>query len=161
MAGTRTGRGPRGVTDGRGPPPGERRRPRAGAGGRRGRRRTAGRLEREAPQSPHVTLNAAIARDFELGFGRLTVSTNGAYSSSNYSQLTNAPVTRIPADFVMNARVGLADHKDRFEVALSVKNLLDRERILYAFDITGPPLGLVENTMAPPRWFTLEARARF
>ena len=121
----------------------------------------AGRLEREAPQSPHVTLNAAIARDFELGFGRLTVSTNGAYSSSNYSQLTNAPVTRIPADFVMNARVGLADHKDRFEVALSVKNLLDRERILYAFDITGPPLGLVENTMAPPRWFTLEARARF
>jgi iron complex outermembrane receptor protein len=119
------------------------------------------RLEREAPQSPHATFLAAVAKDFDLGFGRLSVSANGAYTGRNYSQLTNAPVTHIPPDFVMNARIGLSDPKDRYELSVSAKNLLDRKRILYAFDITGPPLGLVENTMAPPRWITVEARARF
>jgi iron complex outermembrane receptor protein len=121
----------------------------------------ASRVDREAPQSPHYTLTAVIARDFDLGFGRLSVSTNGAYTARNYSQLTNAPVTHIPVDFVMNARVALSDPSDRYELAVSAKNLLDRERIVYAFDITGPPLGLVENTMAPPRWISVEARARF
>jgi iron complex outermembrane receptor protein len=121
----------------------------------------ASRVDREAPQSPHFTLMAAIAKDFDLGFGRLAVSTNGAYTSRNYSQLTNAPVTHIPSDFVMNARVALSDPRERYELAVSAKNLLNRKRVVYAFDITGPPLGLVENTMAPPRWITVEARARF
>ncbi|MFO1401395.1 MAG: TonB-dependent receptor [Steroidobacteraceae bacterium] len=121
----------------------------------------AGRVEREAPQSPHFTLMAAITKDFDLGFGRLAVSTSGAYTGRNYSQLTNAPVTHIPVDFVMNARVAFSDPRERYELSVSAKNLLDRERVVYAFDITGPPLGLVENTMAPPRWITVEARARF
>lgn len=27
--------------------------------------------------------------------------------------------------------------------------------------LTGPPLGLIENTLAPPRWITFEARVNF
>ena len=121
----------------------------------------ASRLEREAPQSPGATFMAAIAKEIELSFGTLSISANGAYTSRNYSQLTNAPVTHIPADRVVNARIGFTDPDRRWELALSVKNLLDRERIVYAFDITGPPLGLIENTLAPPRWITFEARVNF
>jgi iron complex outermembrane receptor protein len=118
-------------------------------------------VSREAPQSPAATFMAAISKDFDLGYGKLSISTNGAYTSRNYSQLTNAPVTHIPNDFVMNARVGFTDPTERYELSVSAKNLLDRKRIIYAFDITGPPLGLIENTMAPPRWITVEARVRF
>ena len=118
-------------------------------------------VSREAPQSPASTFMAAISKEFDLGFGKLSISTNGAYTARNYSQLTNAPVTHIPTDFVMNARIGLTDASERYELSVSAKNLLDRERIVYAFDITGPPLGLIENTLAPPRWITVEARARF
>ncbi|MBM5812314.1 MAG: TonB-dependent receptor [Gammaproteobacteria bacterium] len=121
----------------------------------------ASRLEREAPQSPAATVMAAVAKDFELGFGTLSISANGAWTSSNYSQLTNAPVTKIRADRVVNARVGFTDPERRWELALAVRNLFDRERIIYAFDITGPPLGLIENTLAPPRWITFEARVNF
>lgn len=54
-----------------------------------------------------------------------------------------------------NAATRQAEHqKRRSEMAR-------RERIVYAFDITGPPLGLIENTLAPPRWITFEARVNF
>lgn len=119
------------------------------------------RLEREAPQAPDVTFMAAVAKDIELSIGTLTLSANGAYTGRNYSQLTNAPVTHIEADRVVNARVGFKDRSGRYELALSAKNVFDRERIVYAFDITGPPLGLIENTLAPPRWITFEARVNF
>ncbi len=118
-------------------------------------------VDREAPQSPGVTFMAAVAKEFELSFGMLSLSANGAYTGRYYSQLTNAPVTHIPVDRVVNARIAFTDPDRRYELALAVKNLFDRARILYAFDITGPPFGLIENTVAPPRWITLEARVRF
>lgn len=118
-------------------------------------------LTREAPQSPHATFMGAASKDFDLGFGLLKVSFNGAYTGKNFSQLTNAPVTKIRPDFVLNGRIALASSDDKWELGVSAKNLLDRARVIYAFDITGAPTGLVENTVAPPRWITADFRYKF
>jgi len=118
-------------------------------------------LEREAPQSPALTFNFAAAKDFQIGPGTVRVALDGLYIDDYFSQLTNAPVTRVGDHWLLNGRLSFFSSDERWEASVFVRNMLDEERLLYAFDITFPGNGLVEQTFAPPRWVGGQVRFNF
>lgn len=120
----------------------------------------AGFLDREATQSPSFTASFAATQEFSLSdMGNIAVTVNAVYTDEFYSQLSNAPVTLVPSNWLVNARIAFTDPSERFEVAVFAKNLLDEDRQLYAFDITN--IGLVENNYAEPQQFGAEIRVNF
>jgi iron complex outermembrane receptor protein len=118
-------------------------------------------LDREAPQSPDLTFNFFVSKDFQLNAGTVRLSFDGAYTDEYFSQLTNAPVTLVDSNWLLNARLSFTSKDERWEAAIFVRNLLDEERQVYAFDITFPGNGLVEQTYAPPRWVGGHIRYNF
>jgi iron complex outermembrane receptor protein len=118
-------------------------------------------LDREAPQSPDLTFNFFISKDFQLGAGTVRLSFDGAYTDAYFSQLTNAPVTLVDSNWLLNTRLSFTSKDERWEAAIFARNLLDEERQVYAFDITFPGNGLVEQTYAPPRWVGGQIRYNF
>jgi iron complex outermembrane receptor protein len=118
-------------------------------------------LKREAPQSPPVTFNFAASKDYEFTPGTLRFALDGLYTDHYFSQLTNAPVTRVGDHWLLNGRLTFFSAGDQWEVSVFVRNLLDEERLMYAFDITFPGNGLVEQTFAQPRWVGGQVRYKF
>ena len=116
-------------------------------------------VDREAPQSPSLTLSAAIVQDFNLGGGVLSVQFSGYYNSGYYSQLTNAPNTDIPDFTIFNGRISFTDASQRYEIAVFAKNLFDKEYFTYAFDISSN--GFTEQNLGLPRWLGIEGRINF
>jgi iron complex outermembrane receptor protein len=117
--------------------------------------------DREAAQAPKLTLNFAMTKVFDLDFGSLTLTGSGKYSSPQYAILTNPESTRLKRDFVLNGRISFVDPDSKYEVAVSAKNLLNRTREIYAFDLSNPPLGLDRKNIAPPRQVALEVTVNF
>jgi len=119
------------------------------------------RVSREAPQAPRYTANLSASKDTQLRFGGLNVNVTASYSEEFYAQLTNAPVTRIPANWLVNARVTLTLMDDRLSVAVFANNLLDEVRETFAFDVSGAPLGGAYTTYGEPRWYGVQTRISF
>lgn len=120
----------------------------------------AGLQDREATQSPSVTFSFAATQVFSLNDnGDISVTANAVYTDEFYSQLSNAPVTLVPSNWLVNARIAYTSPSDRFEFAVFAKNLMDEKRQIYAFDITN--IGLVENNYGEPRQFGAELRVNF
>jgi len=109
-------------------------------------------FEREAPQSPDVTFNFAAAKEFVTSHGTFRLGLDGTYTGEYYSQLTNAPVTLVESNWLLNTRLSFTTPNERWEASVFARNVLDDARQIYAFDITFPGNGLVEQTFAPPRW---------
>lgn len=117
-------------------------------------------LDREATQSPSYTVSLAATQEFSLNdMGSIAATVNAVYTDKFYSQLSNAPVTLVPSNWLVNARIAYMDPSARFELAVFAKNLLDEKRQIYAFDITNS--GLVENNYAEPQQFGAEFRVNF
>lgn len=122
----------------------------------------AGRLlDREAPQAPSFTFNFAASKDFVTERGIVRLGVDGNYTGSYYSQLTNAEVTKAGDNWLVNARISFTPPSENWELALFARNLLDDERLLYAFDITYPGNGLAKQTYGPPRWMGAQLRVNF
>jgi iron complex outermembrane receptor protein len=118
-------------------------------------------LERDAPQSPDLTYNFVVAKTVEMQAGSLRFGIDGSYTDTYYSQLTNAEVTEVGDYWLYNARVSFTSQDGRWEGAVAVRNLADEEALQYAFDITFPGNGLVEQVYAPPRWVSASVRFNF
>ena len=118
-------------------------------------------LTREAPQSPDLSFNFAATKDFGLADGVLRLGLDGSYSDEYFSQLTNAPVTLIENGWILNARATWTSPNAQWQGSLFVRNLLDAEQQNYAFDITFPGNGLVEQNFYPPQWFGGSIRFAF
>ncbi|WP_421729607.1 TonB-dependent receptor [Brevundimonas sp.] len=118
-------------------------------------------VDRIAPQSPDYTLDLSVSKNFAFEFGDLDMSINANYTDDSYAQLSNAPATLIPGDWLANARVSLTSVDGRYEVAVFVNNLFDEARETFAFDVSGPPLGGSYRTYALPRWVGVSVRTNF
>jgi len=118
-------------------------------------------LDREAPQSPDTTFNFAASKDFPVKTGTLRLGIDGAFTDDYFSQLTNAAVTRVESNWLLNTRLSFTSNDEHWELAVFARNVLDEERQIYAFDITFPGNGLVEQTFAPPRWVGGSVRYNF
>lgn len=118
-------------------------------------------LKREAPQSPDLTFNFFASKDFELDTGLIRLSVDGVYTDDYFSQLTNAEVTLVESNWLVNTRLSYITSNKRWDFSIFARNLFDQERQVYAFDITFPGNGLVEQTYAPPRWVGAQVRFTF
>lgn len=118
-------------------------------------------VSREAPQSPRYTANISASKDTHLSFGGLNVNVTASYSDDFYAQLTNAPVTNIPASWLVNARLTLSLMDDRLSIAVFANNLFDEVRETFAFDVSGAPLGGTYTTYGEPRWYGVQTRIQF
>ncbi len=118
-------------------------------------------LDREAPQAADFTFNFALGKTFEFDAGDLRFGIDGNYVSSYFSQLTNAEVTEVGDNWLVNGRISFTDPNERWEAAVFVRNLFNDDRLLYAFDITVPGVGLVEQVYGEPRWFGGSVRFNF
>ncbi len=118
-------------------------------------------LDREAPQAADFTFNFALGKTFEFDAGDLRFGIDGNYVSSYFSQLTNAEVTEVGDNWLVNGRISFTDPNERLEAAVFVRNLFNDDRLLYAFDITVPGVGLVEHVYGEPRWFGGSVRFNF
>ena len=118
-------------------------------------------LDRDAPQSPDLTFNFAASKDWEFAPGVVRLGFDGRYTGEYFSQLTNAPVTLVGDNWLVNARLSFTSGSKRWEASVFVRNLFDEERLIYAFDITYPGNGLVEQVFAPPRWVGGQVRFNF
>lgn len=116
-------------------------------------------VTREAPQSPEFTVSGAIIQNFPIRAGMIAVQLSGYYNDGYYSQLTNAPNTKIPSYTLVNGRVSFTSASEAYEIAVFAKNLADEEYYTYAFDIAAN--GFTEQTLGMPRWVGVEARYSF
>lgn len=122
----------------------------------------SGTVDREAPQSPPVTINLNGSKSFALGSaGDITISANAAWTDTYFAQLTNAPVTLQPANWLVNSRISWTLPGDRIEVAVFANNVLNAERQIYGFDVSGPPLGAAYRNFDRPRFIGVEAKVRY
>ncbi|MDR6832438.1 MULTISPECIES: TonB-dependent receptor [unclassified Sphingopyxis] len=118
-------------------------------------------VSRDAPQAPDYTLNLGASKKFETPIGGLNISIDASYSDEFYAQLTNAPVTLIPGEWTVNARISLKTLSDHLDIALFADNVFDVARKTFSFDVSGPPLGGAYNTYARPRWIGGQIRYNF
>lgn len=118
-------------------------------------------MDREAPQAADFTFNFALGKTFAFNAGDLRFGVDGNYMSKYFSQLTNAEVTEVGDNWLVNARISFMDPSKRWEAAVFVRNVLNDDRLLYAFDITVPGVGLVEQVFGEPRWLGGSIRFNF
>ena len=118
-------------------------------------------LDREAPQASDLIFSFSAAQDIAVGEGTVTLSVDGNYTSSYFSQLNNAPVTRAGDNWLVNARLAYRPPSARWDAALFVRNLFNEKRLVYAFDITFPGNGLVEQAFGTPQWIGGQVRFNF
>ena len=102
-------------------------------------------VDRDAPQSPDFTFSGTIIQDFPLEIGNISVQFSGYYNDGYYSQLTNAPNTKIPSFKVYNGRLSFTDNNERYQVSVFAKNMFNEKYYSYAFDIASN--GFTEQTL--------------
>ncbi|MEM9386022.1 MAG: TonB-dependent receptor [Pseudomonadota bacterium] len=118
-------------------------------------------LDREAPQTPDVELNVGLSQGVRVAGGELRFGTDTTYVGDYFSQLTNAPVTAAGDYWNVNARVAFTPGSGKWDLAVFSRNLLNDEQLQYAFDITFPGNGLVEQVFANPRVTGVQLRVNF
>ncbi|MEM6852313.1 MAG: TonB-dependent receptor, partial [Pseudomonadota bacterium] len=118
-------------------------------------------LDREAPQAPEFTFNFAVGKEQEFSAGTVRLGLDGVYTADYFSQLNNAPVTVAGDHWLVNTRLSFSPPSEQWEAAFFVRNIFNEERLQYAFDITFPGNGLVEQVFAPPRWIGGQLRVNF
>lgn len=118
-------------------------------------------LDRSAPQAPKLTFTASATESVIIGPATVSATFEDNYTAENYSQLTNAPVTLIPARWLANARLSLAMLNERLTFTVAANNVFDKKAPAYAFDVSGAPLGGAYITYAKPRWVSGSVRYSF
>lgn len=106
--------------------------------------------DRDMPMAPQWGINGLVRYRWPLFGGTLALQADATYSSAFNFYVLNPPSTRESAYTVANTRLSFAPGDERWELALSVKNVFDEQYRQYANDISSLSIGL--DAYAPPRW---------
>ncbi len=101
-----------------------------------------------------------IAGNLELPVSERLVFVAGSdfqYTGSNFFDNPNTPILKFGDEIMLNARIGLRDASDKWELTAWVKNLTNE----YNFTSKMELFGTVYSTYIPPRTYGLTARYRF
>ncbi len=120
----------------------------------------SGVLDQQAAQAPKWTVNGSVTKSFELPFGSLGITWDGNYLGSRYTSTDNNTGTLIRSSFVHNARVSLEFEKQGLELAFFVKNISNKDRMIFSYDLAGS-FGNFLQGFAPPRWIGGSIRKSF
>lgn len=116
-------------------------------------------LSRKASQSPEFTLNGLIRKEFNFDWGQISAQMDATYTDGYFAQLSNAPNTSIPSNWLTNARIAYRTSDEKYEIAVYAKNLLDKTRYTYSYDVS--LFGFTKYNVAPPRIIGVELRTEF
>ncbi|MEY4376497.1 MAG: hypothetical protein RJB26_1047, partial [Pseudomonadota bacterium] len=114
----------------------------------------------QAAQAPKITVNGSVTKSFDLSFGSLAITWDGNYLGDRYTSTDNHIGTQIRGSFVHNARVVLNLESQGVEVAAFVKNISNKDRMVFSYD-TNAYWGNFLQGFAPPRWVGVSVRKTF
>jgi iron complex outermembrane recepter protein len=115
----------------------------------------------ELPNSPHVTVNARLAKSWLLGSGgRLVLEGDGKWVGTHKLSLIDNPATRESAYYTLDGRLSYGAADGRWEVALYSQNLTNQQYRIIAAPFAGFDGSLIE-VFGPPRTFGGSIRVRF
>lgn len=117
-------------------------------------------LNSRLPNVSKCQFGASADGTFPLG-GRLELRPHADwnYRSSLYVDSANTPLLYQKAVSLVNAALTLADEDDRWQVSISVRNLLDKAVLVSG--IAQYNIGEIEGQYARPREWALSAKVRF
>lgn len=113
------------------------------------------------PMAPSNALNGLVRYEWSALGGTFALQADAKYESEQFFTTFNAPVDRVPARTVANARASYAFDvgSTGLEVAIFARNLTDETYALYGADVSA--LGFVQYTLAPPRVIGGEVTVKF
>ena len=112
------------------------------------------------PQAPHFAVNSLVRYEFAVANGMASVQTDLEYTSHFCYTVLCAPVEQEHAYAVTGTRFGYAAIDNRWDLAVYVNNVFDRDYRAYAFD-SSPFGGIVAGVYAKPRTWGLSGTYRF
>ncbi|BFM14525.1 TonB-dependent receptor [Maricurvus nonylphenolicus] len=116
---------------------------------------------KENVSTPEWTFNLSANHVAYVGEGMELRSTLDAnFKDNHYTSQNLDPRTEMPGMTLINGRIALAASDDKWQIALTGKNLTDREYYNYSGALTQSQTGLFV-TMARPRSFAIEGQYRF
>lgn len=116
---------------------------------------------RRTAQSPNWAYTFSISKTLDLPFGSFEGTFNAIYTGSQFAQLQNSPITRLPSAFSANARIAFVPNGSNVQFAIFSRNITNNRNPNYAFDLSGGALGFREQSFPDPRVFGGEVRITF
>ncbi len=109
-------------------------------------------VDQDMPQSPDVTLNGILRKEWGLFGGTVVAQGDFVYVDERTSNTINHPVLDLDSYVIGNARVSYRTADDRWEAAFFVKNIADAEYEVVGFERAFLN-ATAKFTMGLPRWF--------
>ncbi len=115
----------------------------------------------ELPNSPHVALNARLAKSWMIGSqGKLVLEGDGKWVGGHKLSLIDNPATNEHSYYTLDGRLSYGAADGRWEVALYSQNITNQEYRVVATPFAGFDGSLIE-VFGPPRTFGGSIRVRF
>jgi iron complex outermembrane receptor protein len=115
----------------------------------------------ELPNSPHVTVNARLAKSWLIGpSGKLVLEGDGKWVGGHKLSLIDNPATHESAFYTLDGRLSYGASDGSWEVALYSQNLTDQQYRIVATPFASFDGSLIE-VFGPPRTFGGSIRVRF
>ncbi len=99
-----------------------------------------------------MTLDQPIADNLVLVLG-----SDFQYTGANFFDNPNTPILKFDSEILLNARIGLRDADDKWEVTAWAKNLTNELNFTSKLEL----FGTIYSTYIPPRTYGVTARFRF
>ena len=110
-----------------------------------------GSFDRTPVAAPKLSATALLRYEWPAWGGNLAVQAWGSYQSSVYYDIQNVSVSKQGGYGLGNLRASYSDPAQRWEVAVFVHNITDREYLSYTFDFTAT-FGFNQRAYGKPRW---------
>jgi outer membrane receptor protein involved in Fe transport len=118
--------------------------------------------DREMPIAPSWTISGLIRYELPVfgGGHKLGLQVDGRARDAFYNDPANNSASVVPSYGVVNASIDLAEVDDKYRIALSVKNIFDKQYETSIFLLNGVA-GYRYGFYAPPRWVSADVSFRF
>ena len=117
----------------------------------------SGNTDVELPQAPRFSANLLARYNTDVVNGNLALQLDGNWNDDHYMEGSNSIASEQEAYTVLNFRASYA--MDNWEVSAWVRNLTDKEYLLYNLDLGF--IGFVEQVYSAPRQAGITLRMDF
>jgi iron complex outermembrane receptor protein len=112
------------------------------------------------PLAPRTSLQAVLDYRRAVGGGEWSLQFDASYRARQYFDVANDPLITQDAYWLANARTSYTFGDGRYEAALFVRNLFDKQYLVGGINLSNP-FGLVQQVVGTPRAFGATFTYRF